>query len=386
MIDTSSAFTNRDMNGKYDLRVHLEQAAPIPLKVSFDCHRGELVALVGPSGSGKSTVLRCIAGLNTPRDGQVVCNGVEWLNTDRGLNEPPQKRAVGIVFQSYALFPHLSALENVTVAMQHISADQRKSRALQLLRTVNLEGLEQRRSHQLSGGQQQRIALARALAREPSALLLDEPFSSVDQTTRRKLQRELAGLRGRMAHPIILVTHDVEEACLLADRVCILHRGQSLDIGSPAKILNSPRHKLAARLVGQMNVFEGRIIEHQAQRNVTLLRWLDYELETRHCPRFAAGSTVDWVIPPQNILLHQRVRPSRGERENPVRGTIDELVVLGEVASVTLLIDNRSDTTLTFNLPMHVVQRNRLEAQDQISVSLRAEGIHLMPRNEEDGE
>ncbi len=373
------------MQAKHGLRVHLEQAAPIPLNVSFDCRPGELVALVGPSGSGKSTVLRCIAGLNTPTEGLVACNGDEWLNTDRGLNQPPQKRAIGIVFQSYALFPHLSALENVTVAMQHVASDQRKTRALQLLRTVNLDGLDKRRPHQLSGGQRQRVALARALAREPSALLLDEPFSSVDQATRRKLQRELAGLRGSMAHPIILVTHDVEEACLLADRVCILYRGQSLDIGSPTKILNSPRHKLAANLVGLTNVFRGKIIAHQAERNITLLSWLDYELETRHCSRFAAGSTVDWVIPPQHILLHQRVRPSRGERENPVHGSIDELVVLGEAASVTLMVDDSSDATMTFNLPMHVVQRNQLKVRDNISVSLRTEGIHLMPPGVENG-
>jgi molybdate transport system ATP-binding protein len=386
MIDSNSASTDRNMQTRHGLSVRLEQAAPIPLNVSFDCRPGELVALVGPSGSGKSTVLRCIAGLNTPTEGRVACNDVVWLNTDRGLNQPPQNRAVGIVFQSYALFPHLSALENLTVAMHHIPSGQRKTRALQLLQTVNLEGLDKRRPHQLSGGQRQRVALARALAREPSALLLDEPFSSVDQTTRRKLQRELASLRSRMAHPIILVTHDVEEACLLADRVCILHRGQSLDIGSPAKILNSPKHKIAAHLVGLTNVFKGEIIEHQVEREITRLRWLDYELETRHNPRFAAGSTVDWVIPPQHILLHQRVRPSRGERENPVRATIDELVVLGEAASVTLMIDNRSDVTMTFNLPMHVVQRNQLKVRDKISVSLRAEGIHLMPPGVEDAE
>ncbi len=359
--------------------VHLRQGAPIPLDVSFNCHRGELLALVGPSGSGKSTVLRCIAGLNTPADGRVACNGVEWLNTERGLNRPPQKRSIGIVFQHYALFPHLSALDNVTAAMQHLPSSQRRLRALQLMRTVNLEGLELRRPHQLSGGQQQRVALARALAREPGILLLDEPFSSVDQTTRRKLQRELAALRGRMAHPIILVTHDVEEACMLADRICILHHGRGLQIGSPREILNQPRHKLAAHLVGLTNVFKGEVIEHQAEGNVTRLRWLDYELEARYCPSFRLGQAVHWVIPPRYILLHQRVRPSRGERENPVHGAIEELVVLGETASVTLAIDNRDDMPMSFNLPLHVVERNRLNAGDDVSVSLRGEGIHLMP-------
>ncbi len=128
MIGSNNASTDRNMQAKRGLSVHLEQAAPIPLNVSFDCRPGELVALVGPSGSGKSTVLRCIAGLNTPTEGRVACNDVEWLNTGQGLNQPPQNRAVGIVFQSYALFPHLSALENLTVAMQHIPSGQRCTR------------------------------------------------------------------------------------------------------------------------------------------------------------------------------------------------------------------------------------------------------------------
>jgi len=363
--------------------VHLRQEEPIPLDVSFDCRRGELIALVGPSGSGKSTILRCIAGLNTPESGRVTCNNVDWLNTDQRVNLSPQTRSIGIVFQHYTLFPHLSALDNVTAAMQHLQPGRRRDRALELLKTVNLDGLEARRPRQLSGGQQQRVALARALAREPGLLLLDEPFSSVDQATRRKLQRELAGLRGRMAHPIVLVTHDVEGACMLADRICILHHGQSLQIGPPMEILNRPRHKLAAHLVGLTNVFRGTVIEHRAEPNVTHLRWLGYELEIRHRPDITAGSAVDWVIPPQYILLHQRVRRSRGERENPVRGVIDELVVMGETASVTLLVDNSNDTPMTFNLPLHVVERNRLRTGDNVSVSLRGEGIHLMPPDAE---
>lgn len=367
---TSSGATDREGT----VEVRLRQTAPIPLDVSFDCRRGELIALVGPSGSGKTTILRCIAGLNTPDMGRVSCAGSEWLDTDRGIDLPPQKRSIGIVFQHYALFPHLCALDNIIAAMQHLPAERRHERALQLLDTVNLNGLESRRPQQLSGGQQQRVALAR----EPGILLLDEPFSSVDQATRRKLQRELASLRGRMAHPIVLVTHDVEEACMLADRICILHRGKSLQIGSPTEILNRPRHKLAAHLVGLTNVFSGTVREHIEERRVTLLQWGQHVLEIKQRPDIAAGDTVDWVIPSRHILLHQRVRPSRGERENPVGGTIDELVVLGETASVTLLIDGRDETPLTFNLPMHVVERNRLWAGDSVSVSLRGDGIHLM--------
>lgn len=361
-----------------DLSVQLKQAAPIALDVAFGCHRGELIALVGPSGSGKSSVLRCIAGLNTPSKGRVTCNGVEWLDTEQDVNRPPQQRAIGFVFQNYALFPHLTALENVAIAVRDSDSEQRRKRAQRQLELVNLGGLEQRKPNQLSGGQQQRVALARALAREPSALLLDEPFSSVDQATRRKLQRELAALRRQMVHPIILVTHDLEEACLLADRICILHHGQSLQIGTPTEILSHPKHKLAAHLVGLTNVFTGEILEHRASTKTTMLRWLDYGLETLYRPEFSVGQSVDWVIPSQHILFHQRVRPSRGERENPVHGVVAELIVLGDNASITMLVDKRDDTPMTFNLPTHVVQRNHLTEGDSISVSLQTNGIHMM--------
>ena len=134
-----------DTGGRVE--VPFRQAAPIPLDVSFDCRRGELVALVGPSGSGKTTILRCIAGLNAPKAGQVICAGKEWLNTVRGINLPPQRRSIGVVFQQYALFPHLSALDNVTAAMQNLPPGQRRRRGLQLMRTVNLDGLESRDSN-----------------------------------------------------------------------------------------------------------------------------------------------------------------------------------------------------------------------------------------------
>jgi molybdate transport system ATP-binding protein len=306
------------------------------------------------------------------------------MDTETKVDRLPQQRAIGIVFQDYVLFPHLTVFENITIAMQHLSQEQRRTRSLQLLETVNLGGLEQRRPRQLSGGQKQRVALARALARNPAVLLLDEPFSSVDQSTRRKLQRELAALRKQMRHPIIMVTHDVEEACLLADRICLLHHGRSLDIGTPDEILNQPKNRLAAQLVDLTNIFKGKILEHNSSTGTIRLRWLDYTLETSHRPGLAVGETVDWVIPAHHVLLHQRVKPSRGERENPIHGVIAELVTLGDSTSITLLVNGVNNTPITFSLPMHVVQRNNLAPGEEISVTLKASGIHLMPAHSAD--
>jgi len=202
--------------------------------------RSELLAMVGPSGAGKSTTLRIIAGLYRPSEGTVTCNGSTWLDTKRGIDLPPHQRRVGLVFQNYALFPHMTALGNVAAAMGHRPASERVSRAHELLALVHLENLEQRRPADLSGGQQQRVAVARALAREPAVLLLDEPFSAVDRRTRRKLHIELAELRKAVRIPIVLVTHDIDEAAGLADRMCVIDRGETLQTARPADLLVAP--------------------------------------------------------------------------------------------------------------------------------------------------
>lgn len=218
------------------LSIRIAQTRPFPLEVEMAVGAGELVAVVGPSGGGKTTLLRAIAGLHRPAVGRISSGGEVWLDTDAGVALAPQQRSVGLVFQSYALFPHMSALANVTAALGHLPRAARPDRARTLLAQVHLEGLEQRRPAALSGGQQQRVALARALAREPEALLLDEPFSAVDRRTRRALQAEIEGLRGRIQAAIVLVTHDLDEAMGLADRIVVLDQGRVLMTGTPAEV------------------------------------------------------------------------------------------------------------------------------------------------------
>lgn len=222
------------------LSVIVEQEGPIPLAAELACGPGELLALVGPSGSGKSTILRTIAGLYQPRDGRIVCNGNIWFDAKAGINLPPHRRSVGLVFQSYALFPHMTALGNVMAALTHRPANERVDRARALLRLVHLDGLEERRPSALSGGQQQRVAVARALGRDPDVLLLDEPFSAVDRRTRRRLHNELRELRKAVSVPIVLVTHDLDEAAGLADVLYVLDHGEILQTGRPSDVLSAP--------------------------------------------------------------------------------------------------------------------------------------------------
>ena len=361
------------------LRVELGQERPILLAVTLDCARGEVLALVGPSGSGKSTILRTIAGIYSPARGRIEAGGETWLDTAAGIRRPARERSVGFVFQNYALFPHLSALDNVIQAMGHVPAEQRRARARGLLERTNLAGLEARRPAQLSGGQQQRVAVARALARDPKVLLLDEPFSAVDQVTREKLYEELATLRRELSMPIVLVTHALDEAAMLADRMCILHHGATLQLDTPHAVMTRPASPLVARLAGLKNIFEAEVIGHEAENRLTRIRWHDMVLEAHHAPSFPVGARVAWSIAASHIVLHRRDRPSRGERENPVAGTIVRCIALGASTSLSLRVVAGERTDIVFTVSTHAAHRNGIAPGAEARVSLLADGIHLMP-------
>jgi molybdate transport system ATP-binding protein len=360
------------------LSVRVAQRHPIPLDAAFDCAPGEVLALTGPSGGGKSTLLRCIAGLERNATGSIACGGRVWLDSARGMNATPQARSVGVVFQHYALFPHLTALGNVIAALGSRPRETREARARELLAKVHLAGLEMRRPAQLSGGQQQRVAMARALARDPQALLLDEPFAAVDRVTRQKLYRELAELRRTLAMPIVLVTHDLDEAAMLADRMCILHRGRTLQVGTPRDVMTRPVDALVARLVDLRNVFDATVGAHESGR--TLIDWHGVPLEVPPAQAFAAGERVDWTIPVSGVVLHRRDRPSRGEHENPVAGIVDECVTLGDDTTIGLRVPSAANAVLTLRVPAHVARRNGIEVGVRAGASLLADAIHLMPR------
>ena len=336
--------------------------------VSFRTAPGRVLALLGPSGCGKTTLLRIVAGLESATSGSLTLDG---LSLDR---VPPGARDVGFVFQSYALFPHLSALENVSAALGHLPAAERATRAHTLLARVHLDGLEQRTSAALSGGQQQRVAVARALAREPAVLLLDEPFSAVDQVTRRKLQQELARLRAHLNIPMLLVTHDLDEARMLADRMVILHKGRTLQAGPPDEVLTRPQSVAIARLVGLQNIFEGQLVPGD---DGLKLEWLGQRLHATHIAG-QAGERVSWVIPPEGVLLHRSERPSRGEAENPVAGRVRDCVRLGPFTQIRFVPDG-GDEPIAFPVPTHVAERNDIAPGAAARVTLLAASIHLMP-------
>lgn len=243
------------------LDVMARAASPIPLEASFRAEPGELLALVGHSGSGKTTLLRTIAGLWRPETARVAVDGEVWLDTAAGVNLPPHRRHVGVVFQNHALFPHMTAVQNVIAAMDR-DAPSPRVEAERLLALVNLPELADRKPAQLSGGQQQRVAVARALARRPQALLLDEPFSAVDRATRERLYDEIIALRAHLKMPVVLVTHDMNEAQLLADRIVVIEKGRLVREGTTAEVMADPE---ALRAMGVREVaalLPAIIIEH----------------------------------------------------------------------------------------------------------------------------
>ena len=222
----------------------------LELDVALAVEAGECLALAGPSGAGKTTVLRVAAGLVRPARGRVEANGATWLDTARGIDLPPERRACGYVFQDYALFPHLTAWQNVAYPLRGLGRRARRERALELLGRLGLADRADARPHELSGGERQRVALARALAREPEVLLLDEPLSALDARTRAGAARELAAVLRESGIPALLVTHDFTEAAQPGDRVGILDRGRVVQLGTPSELAASPRSAFVADFTG----------------------------------------------------------------------------------------------------------------------------------------
>ncbi|WP_213451894.1 ABC transporter ATP-binding protein [Rhizomonospora bruguierae] len=222
--------------------------------VTLDIQPGEFITLLGPSGSGKTTTLNMIVGFTEPTSGRIALNGRDISRT------PAHKRNFGMVFQNYALFPHLTVAQNVAFPLRERKVPAAETARLvgETLRLVDLDGMADRRPHELSGGQQQRVALARAVVFSPSVLLLDEPLSALDRKLRQSLQREIKRLHNELGLTFVFVTHDQDEAMTLSDRIAIFNRGRIVAVGTPAELYHRPTTQFVARFLGESNVFAGR--------------------------------------------------------------------------------------------------------------------------------
>ena len=228
-------------------------------RVDLAIHKGELFSILGASGCGKTTLLRMLAGLETPSEGRIVIDGVDVTEL------PPYERPVNMMFQSYALFPHMSVQKNVAFGLRQdkVAAGEVDDRVAEILKLVRMEQLAKRMPHQLSGGQRQRVALARALVKRPKLLLLDEPLAALDKKLREHTQFELLNIQEKLGVTFVVVTHDQEEAMTLATRIGVMNHGEIVQIGTPSDIYEYPSSRFVADFIGSVNMFEGRLIEDE---------------------------------------------------------------------------------------------------------------------------
>ncbi len=355
------------------LKVKLSQNLPMPIQINLECIPGGLHALVGPSGSGKTTVLRTIAGLRQPSSGKIECDSEIWFEGDalRGISKSlsAAQRSCGFLFQQYALFPHLSAIDNVCIPLQNsgLTSTERKSIAADWLDRMGIAELVDRMPHQLSGGQQQRVALARALARKPKILLLDEPFSAIDTPTRQGLYKTLADLRKDLNIPILLVTHDLREADLLADSITVIDRGIGLQTAAPQVLFQKPRNARVAELVGISNMFHGVF-------NAGALSWdgCVQSFNVADKGKIPANVRVAWVIPQSGLSVH--TSPSN----TSVPATVEKISGLGQIAVIQFKVQN-SINSIEWEASSAEVKRLCLEFGAQMHIELDGQQIHIMP-------
>jgi len=297
--------------------------------ISFSLQAGEIFTLLGPSGCGKTTTLRLVAGLEEPDGGEILINNVTVAAPARGLFAPPEKRQLGMVFQSYAIWPHLSVFENVAfpLRVRKESGDAVQQRVLQALDVVGLAGLAERGATQLSGGQQQRVALARALVYEPAILLLDEPLSNLDAKLREQMRVEIRALQRKLNLTVLYVTHDQAEAMTLSDRIAVVNRGRFEQVGAPEQVYEKPATPFVAEFLGHTVSFEGKIAKSATGC------WIEFAHGAGRCALSGAssdglsdGATARIFTRPEDV----EISASGGGAANQVAGTIEQVAYLGD--------------------------------------------------------
>ena len=303
--------------------------------VSLDIRRGEIFCLLGGSGSGKTTLLRMLAGFETPTSGTIQIDGADMSTI------PPYERPVNMMFQSYALFPHMSVEKNVAFGLEQegLSRAEVSRKVGEILEIVKMGGFGARKPHQLSGGQRQRVALARALVKRPKLLLLDEPLAALDKKLREHTQFELINIQQRLGVTFVVVTHDQEEAMTLGTRLGVMNQGRIVQVGTPSGIYESPANRFVADFIGSVNMFEGTVSEEGPEGVKVTCAEIGATVRADRSVACSRGATVWTAIRPEKISI-RRSQPAAAAGENVVRGTVREIAYMGDLSIYLVQIDS----------------------------------------------
>lgn len=308
--------------------------------ISLDIYKNELFCLLGGSGSGKSTLLRILAGFESATSGRILIDGVDMAGIQ------PWKRPVNMMFQSYALFPHLSVADNVAFGLRRegVARSEVKQRVAQMLDMVQLSALGKRKPNQLSGGQRQRVALARSLIKRPKLLLLDEPLGALDKKLREETQFELINIQEELGVTFVVVTHDQEEAMTLATRIGVMSNGVIVQTAEPHVVYEYPNSRFVAEFVGSVNLFEGKVVEDLPDSVRIRSKEAGVQLFVNHGISCAPNQTVHMAIRPEKIKI-SRNRPE--QTENCIQGIIEDIAYMGSLSVFKVRLANGKDVRVT---------------------------------------
>ena len=297
--------------------------------ISLDIPEGSLYTFLGPSGCGKTTTLRCVAGLERPDVGSISIGGKTVFSNSERVYVPTNKRPIGMVFQSYAIWPHMTVFENVAypLTIQRRSRAEIKKRVVDVLKIVGLQGLEDRPAPKLSGGQQQRVAFARALINEPKVMLLDEPLSNLDAKLREQMRFEIKALQRRVNITTIYVTHDQAEALAISDQIAVMHAGKLIEVGAPHQLYSRPKRRFTATFLGLTNLIEGKVVELSGDAQPGKIETKKGIFAFIPAPGLAKGQAAILSIRPEHIeVMKQKPQVT----QNVLEGAVKEAIFMGD--------------------------------------------------------
>ncbi|HEU4487410.1 MAG TPA: polyamine ABC transporter ATP-binding protein [Povalibacter sp.] len=308
--------------------------------VSLKIYKQELFCLLGGSGCGKTTLLRMLAGFEDPTTGRILIDGVDMTGT------PPYERPVNMMFQSYALFPHMTVEQNVAFGLKQdkVSRAEIAARVADMLDLVKLSQFARRKPHQLSGGQRQRVALARSLVKRPKLLLLDEPLGALDKKLREHTQFELVNLQEKLGVTFVVVTHDQEEAMTLSSRIGVMNAGEIVQVGTPKDIYEYPNSKFVAEFIGNVNMFQGRMIEDLPDRVRIESQELGGTIFVDHGVSSAPDALLWAAVRPEKINISLE-KPDQAD--NVAHGKVREIAYMGDVSIYLVQLDSGKIVRIT---------------------------------------